>query len=63
MGNKPFTMLAVVVFAAMAVAHAYRLATHFQIIIGSHPMSELISIVGGLVAAILAVMVYRESRR
>ncbi|MEO7277470.1 MAG: hypothetical protein ABIW33_05555 [Sphingomicrobium sp.] len=63
MGNKPFTMLAVIIFALMAAAHAYRLVTHFQIILGSHPISEMVSIAGGVLAAVLAVMVYRESRR
>lgn len=63
MGNKPFTMLAVIIFALMALVHVYRLFTHFQFILGSHAIPEWGSIVGALVAALLAVMVYRESKR
>lgn len=63
MGNKPFTMIAVLIFALMAVLHIYRLVSHFPIVIGSHEMPEVASIVGALVTGLLAVMVYRESRR
>ncbi|MFL5122707.1 MAG: hypothetical protein ACJ8C8_19840 [Microvirga sp.] len=62
MGNKPFTMIAVVIFALMALIHAYRLVTHFQIILGSHTVPEWVSIVGMVVAGGLALMVYRENR-
>lgn len=63
MGNKPFTMIAVLIFALMAVLHVYRLVKHFPIMIGSHEIPEMASIVGALVTGLLAVMVYRESRR
>lgn len=63
MGNKPFTMIAVLIFALVAVLHIYRLVTHFQIILGSHTVPKAASIVGALVTGLLAVMVYRESRR
>lgn len=60
--KRPFTLIAAIIFALMAVAHAYRLLTHFQIIAGSHTMPLWLSIVGIAVAGILAVGLYRESR-
>jgi hypothetical protein len=63
MGNKPFTMLAVVIFAVIALLHIYRLVTHFQFVLGSHTIPMWCSIVGAIVAALLAFMVYRESKR
>jgi hypothetical protein len=63
MGNKPFTMLAVVIFAVMALLHAYRLVTHFHIVLGSHDIPMWCSYIGVLVPALLAFMIYRESKR
>ena len=62
MGRKPFTMVAAIIFAVIAVAHLYRLMTHFQIIIGSHTLPEWISYVGVVVPALLAYMLVKESR-
>jgi hypothetical protein len=61
--SRPFTLIAAVIFALMALAHAYRLATHFQIVAGSHALPLWISIVAIVVTAILAVGLFRESRR
>jgi len=36
MGSRPFTMIAALIFFAMALLHVYRVFTQFQIIIGSH---------------------------
>ncbi|HKC02118.1 MAG TPA: hypothetical protein VKC17_02300 [Sphingomicrobium sp.] len=60
--RRPFTLIAAVIFALMAIVHAYRLLTHFQIIAGSHTLPMWLSIVGIAVAGILAVGLYRESR-
>ena len=60
--NRPFTMIAAVLFALIAIAHIYRIATHFQIILGSHPVPLWMSWIGVLVPGVLAVMLYRESR-
>jgi uncharacterized integral membrane protein len=60
--KRPFTLIAAIIFALMAIAHAYRLLTHFQIIAGSHTLPLWLSIVGIAVAGILAVGLYRESR-
>ena len=60
--KRPFTLIAAIIFALMAVVHAYRLLTHFQIIAGSHTLPMWLSIVAIVVTGILAVGLYRESR-
>ena len=60
--KRPFTLIAALIFGLMALVHAYRLLTHFQIIAGSHTLPMWISIVGIAIAGILAVGLYRESR-
>lgn len=62
-GNKPFTLIAAVIFALMALVHLYRIPTHFQIIIGSHPIPMWVSWIAIVVTGLLAMMLYRESRR
>jgi hypothetical protein len=61
--TRPFSMIAAIIFAVMAVLHAYRLLTHFQVIVGSHTIAESISIVAILVTAVLAIGLFREARR
>ena len=63
MGNKPFTLIAAVLFALAALVHLYRLFKHFPVIVGSHALSETVSIVAIVVAAIMAWGLYRESKR
>ena len=60
---RPFTLIAAIIFAVMALLHTYRLVTHFQVIVGSHTIAEWISIVAILVTAVLAVGLFREARR
>ena len=62
MGRRPFTLIAATLFGLMAVLHAYRLVTHFQIVAGSHMLPLWLSIVAIVVTGILAVGLYRESR-
>ena len=61
--TRPFTLIAAAIFALMALVHAYRLITHFQIIAGSHMLPMWLSIVAIVVTGILAVGLYRESTR
>jgi hypothetical protein len=63
MGNKPFTLIAAILFALAALAHIYRLFTHFQIVAGSHEISQSVSIVAIIVAAVLSWGLFRESKR
>ncbi|MGH8571753.1 MAG: hypothetical protein ACREX8_04140 [Gammaproteobacteria bacterium] len=60
---KPFTTIAVIVFAIMAVVHLYRLLVPFDVIVAGNPVPQWASIVALLVTAALALMVWRESRR
>ncbi|MFL6738785.1 MAG: hypothetical protein ACJ8FC_00140 [Sphingomicrobium sp.] len=60
---KPFTTLAAIIFALMALLHAYRIGTHFQVIVGSHTIAQEVSWVALIVAAILSVGLFREARR
>jgi hypothetical protein len=55
-------MIAAILLTIVALAHLYRLATHFQIILGSHTIPEWVSYLGVLIPGGLAVMLFRESR-
>ena len=61
--KRPFTLIAAAIFGLMAVVHAYRLVTHFQITAGSHTLPLWLSIVGIAVTGVLTVGLYRESRK
>ena len=63
MSNRPFTLIASLIFALMAAVHVIRLVTGFQVIAGSHAIPMWVSWVGILVPALLAWGLYRESRR
>jgi hypothetical protein len=60
---KPFTMVAAVIFGLIALLHAYRLVTHFQVILGSHTIAQEISWIGVIVAGILSYGLFQEARR
>ena len=60
---KPFTTIAAIVFALIALLHAYRLVTHFQVIVGSHTIAQAVSWVGLIVAGALSYGLFREARR
>jgi len=59
---KPFTMLAAALFALMALAHAYRLATNCEVAIGGNVLPLWVSWIGLALTALLAVMLWREGR-
>ena len=60
--TRPFTLIAALTFAFMALIHVYRLTMHFQVILGSHTIPMWASYVGILVPGLLAIMLFRESR-
>jgi hypothetical protein len=62
-GQRPFTLIAAVIFGLMALVHAYRLLTHFQVVVGNHMMGQGLSWVAVVVAAVLSYGLFRESRR
>ena len=47
----------------MALLHAYRIATDFQLIVGSHVIPQELSWVGLIVTAVLSLGLFREARR
>lgn len=63
MGKRPYTMIAAIIFAIMAVVHVIRLVTHFQIVAGSHQIPMWVSWPGVIIPAILAWGTFREARR
>jgi uncharacterized membrane protein YdbT with pleckstrin-like domain len=60
--SRPFTLIASLIFAIMALLHIYRLFTHFQVVLGTHEIPMTVSYLAIVVAAILAWGCYRESR-
>ncbi len=61
--HKPFTLIAAVLFALMAALHVYRLATHFQVIVGSHTIPQSASWIAVALLALMSFMLFKESRR
>lgn len=59
---KPFTMIAVALFALIALAHLLRLFTGWEIVVVGYVIPVWFSLVGLVVAAGLAVMVWREAK-
>jgi hypothetical protein len=60
---KPFTTIAVAVFAIMALAHLFRLVSGFEVAVDGKSLPIWASAIGLVVAGTLAMMVWRESRR
>lgn len=60
---KPFTTIAIVLFALMALAHLCRLIWRCEVVVNGTVLPQWASIVGLVVAGGLAVMLWRESRR
>ena len=59
---KPFTTVAVLIFALIALAHLYRIVVPFEVVVAGCVIPQWASIAGLVVAATLALMVWRESR-
>jgi len=62
-GQRPFTLIAAVIFGLMALLHAYRITTHFQVIVGSHTITQGLSWIAVIVTAVLSYGLFREARR
>jgi hypothetical protein len=62
-GYRPFTLIAALLFAIMAALHAYRIVTHFQIIVGSHTVPQGASWVGVIVLGLISLMLLKEAKR
>ena len=61
--TKPFTTIAAVIFAAIALVHAYRLVRGFEVVVDGTALPQWVSVAGVLLAALMALMLWRESRR
>ena len=61
--NRPFTLIAAIIFLVMGLVHVYRLLTHFQIIIGSHVIGLGVSWLALAVTLAMALLLFREARR
>jgi hypothetical protein len=61
--NKPFTMLAVVVFALVALLHLFRLIFGWEVTFNGAVVPTWLSIAGLLIAAGLAAGLWRELRK
>ena len=59
---KPFTTIAIALFALIALAHLYRLVTGCEVVVNGHVLPLWLSAVGLIVAAGLALMLWREAR-
>jgi hypothetical protein len=55
--------LAAFIFLVMALVHAYRIVTHFQVVIGSHTIGLTISWLAIAVTLLIAFGLFREARR
>ena len=63
MTSKPFTLIAAAIFGLMAVLHAYRLMTHFQVIVGTHTIPQYVSWIAIIVTGLLSYGLFREAYR
>lgn len=60
---KPFTTATVILLSAISIAHLLRLAFGWQVTVVDGVVPLWVSGVGAVVAAVLATMVWRESRK
>jgi hypothetical protein len=60
---RPFTTLAIALFASIAAAHLARLFTGWSVVVEGWPVPTWVSLPGLAIAGGLAYMVWRESRR
>jgi hypothetical protein len=59
---KPFTTIAVVIFALIAFIHVLRLVLGWEVTVNGAVMPTWLSAVGLAIAMVLAVMLWRENR-
>jgi hypothetical protein len=60
---KPFTLIAAVLFAGIAIFHLLRLTSHWVIIVNKFTVPEWVSIPGFFIAAALSFMLWHECRK
>ena len=60
---KPFTTIAALIFALMALVHLYRLFDGFPVTIHGHQLGQGVSVVALIITATLSFGLFREARR
>jgi len=60
---KPITILAAIIFALISIGHLLRLIFQVPVTVAGITMPVWASMIGALVAAVLAVLLWRESGR
>ena len=61
--NKPFTTVAVVLFAMIAFVHLLRLFLDWEVTVTGMVVPKWVSVPGFVITAGLALMVWREARK
>lgn len=59
---KPFTTIAVAIFAIIALVHLVRLFTKFSVVIGGNVVPGWVSVAGVVLFGGLAWMLWREAK-
>jgi len=59
---KPFTVIAIVVFAIVSLSHLLRYFLGWEIIINAVAIPMWVSVLGFVIAALLAFMLWREMK-
>ena len=60
---KPFTTIAVLIFAVICIAHLVRVFTGWPVKINTVDIPTWVSLIGAVVAGLMAFMVWRENKR
>lgn len=61
-GNKPFTVIAIVVFGLVAFVHLLRLLLDWYVVVAGVSIPMWVSVLGFVVTAGLATLLWREMR-
>ena len=59
---KPFTKVAALLLGVVALAHLYRIVRPFEVVIAGTAVPQWASAVGLIIAGVLSLMLWRESR-
>jgi hypothetical protein len=59
---KPFTIIAIVIFALVAAVHVLRLILGWEVVVNGTVIPMWVSVAGIIIAGGLAVLVWHESR-
>jgi hypothetical protein len=60
---KPFTKIASVIFGIISLLHLLRLIYHIEMVVGSHQLPFMVSVVGFVVTTILSIGLWKEANR